>query len=107
MISQPISTEHIAIDPDYCGGKPRIVGTRMTVDAIAEMYLEMGQSLEDIASKYDLPLAAVHGAMAYYYDHQEAIDQHSLETERIVETMRCNNTPSKFQERWRQLRSEG
>jgi uncharacterized protein (DUF433 family) len=40
MPIQPISTEYIAIDPDYCCGKPRIVGTRMPVAAIAEMYLE-------------------------------------------------------------------
>ncbi|NEP63286.1 MAG: DUF433 domain-containing protein, partial [Symploca sp. SIO2G7] len=33
MITQPISTEHIAIDSDYCFGKPRIVGTRMSVAA--------------------------------------------------------------------------
>ena len=107
MITQPISTEHIAIDSDYCFGKPRIVGTRMSVAAIAQMYLEMEQSLEDIAIKYNLPLAAVHGAMAYYYDHQEEIDRHSLETERIVERMKLNSAPSKFQKRWREIRGEG
>jgi uncharacterized protein (DUF433 family) len=107
MPIQQISTEYIAIDPDYCFGKPRIVGTRMPVAAIAEMYLEMGQSLEEIALKYDLSLAAVHGAMAYYYDHREEIDRHSLESERIVEEMKRNSTPSKFQERWREIRGEG
>ena len=107
MSIQQISTEYIAIDPDYCCGQPRIVGTRMTVAAIAEMYLEMGQSPEEIAAKYDLPIAAVHGAMAYYYDHQEEIDRHSLETERIVAQMKLTSAPSKFQLRWRQIKGEG
>ncbi len=102
-----ISTEYITSSPDYCGGKPRIVGTRMPVAAIAEMYLEMGESLEEIAVKYDLSLASVHGAMSYYYDHREEIDCHSLATERIVEEMKLNSAPSKFQSRWREIRSDG
>ncbi len=107
MSIQQISKEYITREPDYCGGKPRIIGTRMPVAAIAEMYLEMGKSLEEIAVKYNLSLAAVHGAMAYYYDHREEIDRHSLETERIVEEMKHNSTPSKFQSRWREIRGEG
>ncbi|WP_293121525.1 DUF433 domain-containing protein [Moorena sp. SIO4G3] len=59
------------MDPDYCFGKPRIAGTRMPVAAIAEMYLDIKESLEEIAQKYDLSLAQVHGAMAYYYEHRE------------------------------------
>ena len=106
MPIQQIITEYIAIDPDYCFGKPRLVGTRITVADIAEMYLEMGQSLEEIAVKYDLSLAAVHGAMAYYYDHREEIDRHSLETERIAEEMKLKSASSKFQERWRDIRSD-
>ena len=106
MSIHQISTEYIAIDADYCYGKPRIVGTRIPVAAIAEMYLEMGQSLEEIAIKYDLSLAAVHGAMAYYYDHREEIDRHSLETERLVAEIKLKTTPSKFQERWRKIRGE-
>jgi uncharacterized protein (DUF433 family) len=30
------------------------------------MYLEMGESLEEIALEFDLPQAAVYAAMAYY-----------------------------------------
>lgn len=106
MPLQPISREYIAIDPNYCCGKPRLAGTRMPVAAIAEMYLEMGESIEEIARKYDLSLAAVHGAMVYYYEHREELDLHNLETEKIVEEMKRNNPPSKFQEKWRKIRSE-
>lgn len=106
MPSQQISTEYIAIDPDYCFGKPRIIGTRITVATIAEMYLEMGQSLEEITIKYDLSLAAVYAAMSYYYDHRAEIDRHSLETEKIVEEMKSKSASSKFQEQWRKINSK-
>ncbi|MDJ0728983.1 MAG: DUF433 domain-containing protein [Crocosphaera sp.] len=106
MPNEQISTEYIAIDPDYCFGKPRIIGTRMTVAAIAEMYLEMGQSLEKIAIKYDLSLAAVYGAMLYYYDHKAEIELHSLESEKTVEGMKLKSASSKFQEQWRKINSE-
>ncbi|MEM8641986.1 MAG: hypothetical protein AAGG51_24710 [Cyanobacteria bacterium P01_G01_bin.54] len=78
----------------------------MTVAAIAQLYLATGQSPEAIAHKYNLPLAAVHGAMAYYYDHQAEIDQHRLETEQVVTQMEINGASSKVQDRWRQINGE-
>lgn len=103
---QRVSTEYIAIDPDYCCGKPRIAGTRMPVAAIAKMYLEMGESLEEIATEYDLSRAAVYAAMAYYYDHREEIDRHTAESEGMVEEMRRNSPPSPLQERLRAIQGE-
>lgn len=52
-------------------GKPCIAGTRITVADVATMYLRMGQSLEEIAGKYQLPLAAVYMAMAFYFEHRQ------------------------------------
>ncbi len=66
---------HIEITPGVRSGKPRIAGTRITVADVAIMYLQMGHSLEEIAGKYQLSLASVHAAMAFYYDHREEIDQ--------------------------------
>ncbi|MFP4121782.1 DUF433 domain-containing protein [Coleofasciculus sp.] len=106
MRLQPISTEHIAIDPDYCCGKPRIAGTRMPVATIAKLYLEMGESLEDIAQEYNLPLASVYAAIAYYYDHREEIDRHTAESEAYVEQMKRNSPPSPLQEKLRAIRGE-
>jgi uncharacterized protein (DUF433 family) len=54
-----VSIDLIAIDPDYCGGKPRIAGTRIPVATIAQLYLEMGETLEAIASEYNLSLEDV------------------------------------------------
>ncbi|WP_293036395.1 DUF433 domain-containing protein [Moorena sp. SIO1F2] len=103
---QQISTEYIAIDPDFCGGKPRIIGTIMPVATIAKMYLEMGESLEEIASEYHLSKPAVYAAMAYYYDHREEIDRHTAESAAFVEQMKRNSPPSPLESRLRAIRGE-
>ena len=83
--------KHIEITPGVRSGKPRIAGTRLTVADVAIMYLRMGQSLEEIAGKYQLSLAAVHAAMAFYYDHREEIDQRTAEAVAFVEADRLNH----------------
>jgi uncharacterized protein (DUF433 family) len=87
---------HIEITPGVRSGKPRITGTRITVADVAIMYLQMGQSLEEIAGKYQLSLASVHAAMAFYYDHREEIDQRIKEASTLAEAMRPNH-PSLLQ----------
>ncbi len=65
---------HIEITDGVRGGKPRIAGTRIAVADIALWHLHDGRPLAEIAADYSLPLAAVHAAMAYYYDHQHEVD---------------------------------
>lgn len=89
--------------PGVRGGQPRIAGTRLTVADIKLMYLNLGQSLEEIAADYNLPLSAVYAAVAYYYDHQAEIDHSIAESRAYVEAMRRGN-PSLLQERLRSLR---
>jgi uncharacterized protein (DUF433 family) len=82
---------HIEITPDVRGGRPRITGTRITVADIVIMHLRLGQSLEEIAGKYDLDLADTHAAMAYYYDHRSEIDGSIEADEAFAEAFRHNN----------------
>ena len=96
---------HIEATPGTCGGKPRITGTRITVADVAVMYLRLGQCLELIATKYDLPLAAVYAAMSYYYDHREEIDRRLAEDAAWVEALQ-RQQPSRLQERLRSLQGE-
>ena len=96
--------QHIEITPGVRSGKPRIAGTRMTVADIATMYLRMGQSLEEIAGKYQLSLAAVHAAMAFYYDHREEIDQRTADAEAFAEAERLKH-PSLLQEKLEAMRN--
>ncbi len=83
---------HIERDPEVCSGKPYLKNTRMTVADIVLMHLRLRQSLEEIAGRYDLNLAALHSAMAYYYDHRAEIERSIEEDEAFAEAFRRNNT---------------
>lgn len=93
---------HLETTPGVRGGKPRLAGTRITVADVALMHLRLGQDLAEIAGQYDLPLAAVHAAMAYYYDHQQEIDRSIEEDLAFAEAFRRNN-PSPLQEKLKAL----
>ena len=65
---------HIEITPGIAGGRPRIAGHRITVQNIVIWHERMGWSIDEICAEYELTLAEVHAALAYYFDHQEEID---------------------------------
>jgi len=92
MSKESVITEHIEITPGVLGGKPCIAGHRIAIAHIAEMYLKMGISIEEIAGKYDLPLASVHAAMTYYYDRREEIDRRTAESRAIVEELKTQQS---------------
>ena len=106
MSKQSVITEHIEITPGVLGGKPRIAGHRIAVAQIAQMYLKMGESIEDIARDYNLSPASVHAAMAYYYDHRAEIDGRSAMGDAFVEELKRNSPPSPLQEKLRAIRGE-
>ena len=62
--------QHIEITPNISGGNPRIAGHRITVENIVIWHERMGKSADEIATEYDLTLADVHEALAYYSDHR-------------------------------------
>ena len=69
------ASQHIAITPGVCGGKPRIAGRRITVANIAIWHERLGKSADAIATEYDLTLADVYAALTYYFDHRAEIDK--------------------------------
>jgi uncharacterized protein (DUF433 family) len=83
--------EHIAINPDSASGKPRIAGHRITVQNIVIWHERMGKSAEEIAEEYDLSLAQVHAALAYYFDHRQEIDGSIDESRRFIEDLKRNH----------------
>ncbi|BAY13398.1 DUF433 domain-containing protein [Calothrix sp. NIES-2098] len=95
---QLVSREHIAIASDVRSGKPCIVGTRIAVEDVAIMHLKLGYSLVEIAGKYDLSLASVYAAMAYYFDRRDEIDRRTVEEDELVEVLKQNH-PSRLQEK--------
>jgi uncharacterized protein (DUF433 family) len=91
-------SNYIESASDTRGGKPRISGTRITVADVVLMHRHLGRALEEIAGSYDLPLAAVYAAMAYYYDHKDEIDRSLEEEEALAEAFKKNN-PSRLREK--------
>jgi uncharacterized protein (DUF433 family) len=86
--------QHIEITPGVTGGKPHITGHRITVQNIVIWHEWLERSADEIAAEYNLTLADVYAALAYYYDHQHEIDKSIKEREAFVETLR-QQTPSK------------
>ena len=95
-------SDYIEATPGTRGGKPRISGTRITVADVVLMHRRLGRALEEIAGTYDLSLAAVYAAMAYYYDHKDDIDQSLDEEDALGEAFRKNN-PSRLREKLKAL----
>jgi uncharacterized protein (DUF433 family) len=66
--------EMLVKDPDVCGGRLRIDGTRITVERVATLY-KQGQSPEDVAQTYpQLSLSQVYAALAYYHANRVEIE---------------------------------
>lgn len=78
---------HITKDPEICGGKACIDGTRISVADIVCL-LEEGytpERMRDVfATATPLTLSQVHAALTYYYDHKEEIETSFAEDEKIA-----------------------
>ena len=86
--SRVLSMEHIVATPGTCGGKPRIAGTRIRVQDIYVWYELQGQSVEEIITSFPhLTIAGVYAALAYFWDHRDAILDQIKEQERLVADM--------------------
>jgi uncharacterized protein (DUF433 family) len=90
-MSAPVLERHIEITPGVAGGKPRIAGHRITVQDIVIWHKSMGRSAAEICAEYDLMLADVYAALAYYFDHREEIDRSLEESEAFVAELRERN----------------
>lgn len=88
--------QYIVSTPGVCGGRPRLNGHRITVFDIAFWRIKLGMTPEEIAGNYDLPLAAVYAAMAYYYDHRQEIDERARQDQLFVEEYQRQH-PSRLQ----------
>jgi len=97
--------QHIIQTPGLRGGKPHIAGRRITVSDVAFFHLKMGMSVAEIAAEYDLSLASVHAALAFYFDHRAEIDQRTAEDEAFAAELE-KQYPSLLQEKLSKLRGE-
>lgn len=88
-MSDMVMYPHIEILPGT--NKPRIQGRRITVKFLALFLNDPEWPVERICNAYNLTPAEVHSAWAYYYDHQNEIDQALADDE--VAYQRIANDP--------------
>ena len=101
--------QHIEITPGISSGKPRIAGHRITVENIVIWHERLGKSADEIASDYDITLADVYAALAYYFDHRHESDQSLEESRAFVNILRqkfSSKLPQKMQ-KWNTYRVQG
>lgn len=94
---------HIVATAGTLGGKPRIAGRRISVEDVAIWHVRLGKSVDEICAEYDLSLAEVHAALAYFYDHQAEVERAIDDGDRFVTALR-NSTPSKLAQKMAERR---
>jgi len=83
-------TNHIDSDPNRCGGKPCIAGTRIRVWDIYVAHEIRGEAPEQIVADYPhITLSQVHAALSYYWDHKAEIDAQMKEADRFVDELKA------------------
>jgi uncharacterized protein (DUF433 family) len=78
-----VANTHIEI----IDGEAHVIGTPFRVEDVAAMYVLGEASVEWIAENHPLSPAQIHAALAYYYDHQEEIQQAWRESEALARHM--------------------
>ena len=74
MSAISIATKIVQI-PEIMGNQPHISGRRIRVKDIVQWFESLGMSADEIADLYDLTLADVYSALAYYHTHRAALQQ--------------------------------
>ena len=90
--------QRIESNSDVLEGKPCIAGRRIAVEHIVVWHERLGISADEIAGEYDLELADVYAALAYYFSHRTEIDQSIREGKETVRQLR-DQKPSLLEEK--------
>lgn len=87
------------------GDSARLKNTpRMRVSMIISAYLAHGYSPEEMCRQFPhMSLSEAYSAMAYYFDHQEEIDEEIERELREYESIRAAQPPSPILKRLREL----
>ncbi len=91
-----VVSDHIAVTPGVCGGRPRIASSRIRVQDVAVLHERLGRTPDEIVAAHPrLSLGDVHAALAYYFDHRDEIRRMIAEDEAFAEDLKAR-TPSKL-----------
>lgn len=91
VMSSKTLDQRIESRPGVLGGKPCIAGRRIAVEHIVVWHERLGMSADEIAGEYDLELADVYAALAYYFAHRVDIDQSIREGKETAQLLRAQN----------------
>lgn len=81
--------EHIVSNPEVCGGRPCISGTRIRVQDIYVWHELQGLSADEIVSRFQhLTMADVYAALAYYWDNRDEIQRQMQDETTLLEQMK-------------------
>lgn len=94
--------EHVELDED---GVPTIAGTSMKVVDLVVAQMAYGWSPQELHFQHPyLTLGQIHSALAYYWDHKEALDADIEQRWQFAEQSRREAGPSRLVAK---LRAEG
>ena len=79
---------HIETTPGVAGGRAHIAGRRVTVADVAVWHERVRMTADEISDAYDLSLAEIHAALAYYFDHRESVDEQIEGAAALAERLR-------------------
>ncbi len=91
------SIDLITKNPTIREGKPCIAGTGLRVTDLVMAHLFHNRSPADITSDYNISLAQVYAALAYYYQHKDELDEdirHQILTARRAKENLTGGKPS-------------
>lgn len=82
-------SKYVTRNPDILSGEPIIIGTRIPVRAIVNLW-RLGTPPEEIPTQYpQLTLAQVFDALSFYLDNQAEINEY-IERNRIPENFKSS-----------------
>jgi len=68
--------------------EPHVRGRRISVRQLYALVEERGEDPEAIADRYDLDVADVYHALAYYHDHPRVMSRIERDRDRAMQTVR-------------------
>ncbi len=72
--------------------EPHVAGRRISVRQLYALVEERGVDPETVADRYDLDIADVYHALAYYHDHPREMSAVERERAQRMETFRASMT---------------
>jgi uncharacterized protein (DUF433 family) len=96
----PSLPDYIVKTPGTCSGQPRIAGTRIKVKHVYTWVEQMGMTPAQVVAEYPhLTMAQVYAALAYYWSHQDEIQQDIDNEAKLVAELKAQAGPSRLQEK--------